>query len=254
MTDYVKATNFAAKDALPSGDANKKVRGTEINDELTSIQTAIATKLDKASPSMTGTPLAPSPSLAADNTQIATTEWVRDLINAIEPVGTIKAWAVSTAGIPSGWALCNGANGTLNLDGRFIAGAGGGILGANTTGGHTPGSSRVPVEGTTFSSGSHSHGAVTALHTLSVGQLPAHNHTSVDGGSFYTNAGGANVATGPGYGINFVANTANTGSNEGHQHTIFADGSHFHSFDGTIASTPVPGFFALAFIQKIALL
>ena len=44
MTDYTKSTNFAAKDALASGNANKVVKGTEIDTEFNNIATAIATK------------------------------------------------------------------------------------------------------------------------------------------------------------------------------------------------------------------
>ena len=44
--NYTKTTNFAAKDALASGNANKVVKGTEIDTEFTNIQTAIATKAD----------------------------------------------------------------------------------------------------------------------------------------------------------------------------------------------------------------
>ena len=46
MSNYTKATDFAAKDALPTGNAAKVVKGTEIDDEFAAIQTAIATKLD----------------------------------------------------------------------------------------------------------------------------------------------------------------------------------------------------------------
>lgn len=42
--DYTKSTNFAAKDALASGNANKVVKGTEIDTEFNNIATAIATK------------------------------------------------------------------------------------------------------------------------------------------------------------------------------------------------------------------
>jgi hypothetical protein len=44
MTDYTKSTNFAAKDALASGNANKVVKGTEIDTEFNNIATAIASK------------------------------------------------------------------------------------------------------------------------------------------------------------------------------------------------------------------
>jgi len=46
MSNYTPSTNFATKDALPSGDPLKIVKGTEINTEFVNIQTAIATKLD----------------------------------------------------------------------------------------------------------------------------------------------------------------------------------------------------------------
>ena len=46
MANYTKTTNFAAKDALASGNANKVVKGTEIDAEFTNIQTAIASKAD----------------------------------------------------------------------------------------------------------------------------------------------------------------------------------------------------------------
>jgi hypothetical protein len=55
MSNYTKATDFAAKDSLPSGNANKIVRGTEINTEFAAIQTAVNSKADLASPTFTGT-------------------------------------------------------------------------------------------------------------------------------------------------------------------------------------------------------
>jgi hypothetical protein len=55
MSNYTKLVNFAAKDSLPSGDANKLVKGTEINTELANIQTAVNSKADTASPTFTGT-------------------------------------------------------------------------------------------------------------------------------------------------------------------------------------------------------
>jgi hypothetical protein len=44
--NYTKTTNFAAKDALASGNASKVVKGTEIDTEFTNIQTAITSKAD----------------------------------------------------------------------------------------------------------------------------------------------------------------------------------------------------------------
>jgi hypothetical protein len=46
MSNYTKATDFAAKDALLTGNPAKLVKGTEIGTEFDNIATAIATKLD----------------------------------------------------------------------------------------------------------------------------------------------------------------------------------------------------------------
>ena len=46
MSNYTKTTNFAAKDSLPSGNAAKVVKGTEIDTEFNNIATAVATKAD----------------------------------------------------------------------------------------------------------------------------------------------------------------------------------------------------------------
>lgn len=55
MSNYTKATDFASKDALASGNPLKLVRGTELNTEFAAIQTAVNSKADLASPTFTGT-------------------------------------------------------------------------------------------------------------------------------------------------------------------------------------------------------
>ncbi len=55
MSNYVKTTNFTAKDSLASGDPNKVIRGSEFDTEFTNIATAVATKADLAGPTFTGT-------------------------------------------------------------------------------------------------------------------------------------------------------------------------------------------------------
>lgn len=76
MAQYVKATDFASKDALLSGDPNKIVKGTEIDDEFSAIQVAVNSKSDILSPTLTGTPLAPTAVAGTNTTQIATTAFV----------------------------------------------------------------------------------------------------------------------------------------------------------------------------------
>ncbi len=63
MSNYTKSTNFAAKDSLPSGNANKVVKGTEINTEFDNIATAITSKADLNSPTLI-TPNLGTPSAA----------------------------------------------------------------------------------------------------------------------------------------------------------------------------------------------
>ena len=45
-------------------------------------------------------------------------------VNQSLPQGAIIIWSGTVASIPSGWALCNGTNGTPDLRDRFIVGAG----------------------------------------------------------------------------------------------------------------------------------
>jgi len=54
MSNYTKATDFAAKDSLPSGDAAKVIKGAEFEDEFDAIATAVNSKADTASPTFTG--------------------------------------------------------------------------------------------------------------------------------------------------------------------------------------------------------
>lgn len=75
------------------------------------------------------------------STQIRSGEVNQDLadlvagINTAMPSGGIIVWSRSISEIPGGWYLCDGANGTPNLVGRFVQGAGSGYA-VGTTGGN----------------------------------------------------------------------------------------------------------------------
>jgi hypothetical protein len=245
MSNYVKATNFTAKDSLPSGNAGKIVKGTEIDVELTAVASAIASKADSNSPSFTGTPLAPTNSTATtSNTQIATTAFVQNAVAAYIPSGVIVLWSGSIASIPTGWYLCNGSNGTPDLRDRFIVGAGSTYTVAGTGGSanaivvehtHSPGTLA------TSSSGAHQHYAVAYDGTTNRPGLTSSNYVkerALDGSSddeYVLN------------GTNTVANVGLTSSN----------GAHTHTFSGTTASTGssatnanLPPYYALAYIMK----
>lgn len=105
MTDYVKSTSFASKDALALGNPLKIVKGTEIDTEFNNIAVASATKADLLSPVFTGTPTAPTAATGTSTTQLATTAFATASISPF--TGSMLMWPTATA--PSGFLLCNGA-------------------------------------------------------------------------------------------------------------------------------------------------
>jgi len=97
MSDYTKSTDFASKDALPSGNSAKIVKGTEIDTEFNNIAVAIATKADLASPGFSGSPTAPTQTTGDNTSKLATTGFVQAALGALYPVGSIYTnAAVST--------------------------------------------------------------------------------------------------------------------------------------------------------------
>jgi hypothetical protein len=95
MSNYTKATNFATKDALPTGNALKIVSGTEIDTEFSNIETAVNTKADTSamnaaddlkanisSPTFTGVPTAPTATVGTNTTQLATTAFAKAAADA----------------------------------------------------------------------------------------------------------------------------------------------------------------------------
>jgi hypothetical protein len=101
MANYTKLTDFASKDTLPSGNAAKIVKGTEIDDELAAIETAIASKANSDSPALTGTPTAPTATSGTNTTQIATTAFVQnEVTTALTDMTSIDLgdWAITVSG------------------------------------------------------------------------------------------------------------------------------------------------------------
>tara|TARA_R110000751_G_scaffold162235_1_gene268725 strand:+ start:211 stop:1002 length:792 start_codon:yes stop_codon:yes gene_type:complete len=76
MSNYTKSTNFATKDNLATGNALKRVKGAEIDDEFNALSVAIVTKANINDTALTGVPTAPTAAAATNTTQVATTAFV----------------------------------------------------------------------------------------------------------------------------------------------------------------------------------
>jgi microcystin-dependent protein len=167
--------------------------------------------------------------------------------NGITPIGGIIMWSGAVSSIPSGWALCNGANGTPNLRNRFIVGAGGNYNPGDTGGSNsvTLTTSQIPAHshtGSTASAGGHVHSGSTATagahaHTGSTATAGGHSHSGSTSGVgnhahsitvYQTNSYqlGNNTAL-----DRSGASTGSTGGAGAHSHSLNIDsaGAHTHS-------------------------
>ena len=192
MTDYVKSTSFASKDALSTGNPLKIVKGTELDTEFNNIAVAVATKADLLSPVFTGTPTAATAATGTSSTQLATTAFATAAISPF--TGSMLMWPTATP--PSGFLLCNGqlvsraSYSALFAIVGVLFGAGDG----STTFTLPDYRDRMPVgAGTTYSAnslgGSKDAIVVSHTHTATVTD-PSHVHGSAAGSGFLSNGGG----------------------------------------------------------------
>jgi microcystin-dependent protein len=142
-------------------------------------------------------------------------------------------WSGSAENVPSGWALCNGSNGTPDLRNRFVIGAGNTYV-VKSTGGE-------------------------ASHTLTLDEIPAHDHVATS--SQYTHTHEVSLENKRAQSTNSTSsdrkawNSPPQGSlqkrtdyiaNDTHNHTI--------TINKTGSGKPhnnLPPYFALCFIMKL---
>lgn len=162
------------------------------------------------------------------------------------PSGVIVMWSGSIASIPTGWYLCNGLNGTPNLEDRFIVGAvaeTGGLGGVNATGG---------------TNSNHNHTITVAGTSLTEAQLPAHHHlllsdsdegisNEVDQASDYI----ARIGTSGTSSKYILAAESAVGASAtvGRSSSTGSGSAHTHTATNTSASH-LPAYYQLAFIMK----
>lgn len=142
------------------------------------------------------------------------------------PSGVIAMWSGNILAPPSGWAVCDGNNGTPDLRDRFIVGSGG-KYGVKSTGGSE--------------THSHSGSGTTGSTALTVAQIPSHAHSFTAS----INSNGIGDITGGSYQVGRVPAAGNTGSaggGQGHSHSLSAM--------NVSESSSLPLYCALAFIMK----
>ena len=238
MSSYTKATNFASKDSLASGNPLKIVKGTEIDNEFNAIATAVNSKIEGYNAALSGISTAPTAAATVYTTQLATTAFVHDVL----PRGIIMLWSGSVATVPFGWALCNGSNSTPDLRDRFIVGAG------NTYAVAATGGSASVVSGAPSV-------ADTSAVALTTAQIPLHGHPVNRAATIQSSV--SSQTTG-GFVTNIASNTVDaaftgtpsatsgqqiggTGGGGTHSHTLSA---HTHTSDN------LPPYYALCYIMK----
>lgn len=187
-----------------------------------------------------------------------------DILAATQlPRGIITMWSGATNAVPSGWALCDGNNGTPNLKDRFIVGAGQ-SYGVGNTGGNWTQTPSV----WTNAAGTGIQVAGTAINTS---QMPWHTHSgsvgsdasiqvqdsiqSSSAGEWLADDSFGSVGWSPSpvrkplKEFSASLSISGTGGNQPHYHGV-TDNGHAH----TAAASAIdvrPPYYALAFIMKL---
>ena len=205
MSDYTLAVAWSGKDALSDSDSAKVISGDDFDSEFTTIRTAVNSKADTASPTLSGTPAAPTATTGTNTTQVATTAFVQT------ELGTITAAVVNALVYPVGSLYFNMAASTNPNT----------LLGMGTWVAYAEGEVLVGIQGSgTFDALDESLGAETASGSTTgstTSGLPAHTHTvtevSGDAGSATGFEGaGSRTATGS-------LTVTSEGSSSAHTHT-----------------------------------
>ena len=137
------------------------------------------------SPGLTGIPTAPNASPGTNTAQLASTAFVNKAISdALDrtdfvPPGMVAMWSGQVNSIPTGWALCNGQNGTPDLRNRFIVGAGGSDYIVGAAGGSKDATLVNHSHNLTLTDSGHTHNYWDAYGAYDDDY--AHTFTDIDG-------------------------------------------------------------------------
>lgn len=148
-----------------------------------------------------------------------------------QPEGLVVLWYGSVEATPSGWHLCDGTGGTIDLRDKMVVGAGG-----SYSPGATGGSATFTATGDVTVDG----------HSVTTDEMPSHNHPFSDtrNQALGSNTGGSGSARGRLNSASTSGNTSSTGSGAAHGHA-----------GSTMAGNAVacmPYYYSLCYIQKTA--
>jgi len=161
-----------------------------------------------------------------DTTTAMTPAMVQRMIdNALR--NKIMIWSGAIVDIPEGWLLCDGTNGTPDLTGCFVMGAGDAYDPGDTGGAAT-----------------HDHEGETGGHALTIAEMPAHDHANGVGDQISTSFVYGSVA---GASVSNMNNDSDPGTVQGLTGSRGGGTAHQHSIT---AANHLPPYFALAFIMK----
>jgi microcystin-dependent protein len=234
------------------------------------------------------------PGTAAASGELATAEQFNDRFDDVAtdlnflsgqiaiamPIGGIIMWSGAVSAVPSGWALCNGSNGTPDLRDRFIVGAGttyavaatGGAATVTLTAAQLPSHAHAAGTLQAASGGAHTHALSGNTDTTQVrGSLPIRRreagNTSILVGastgalSYAESAGGGSVGRVEAGNNNSPADLILLTADHSHSlagATAASGGAHTHNLTGTSGSVGSgeahenrPPYYALAFIMRV---
>lgn len=146
-----------------------------------------------------------------------------DLV-VVQPINTIEMWSGLLADIPKGWQLCDGTNGTPDLVAKFVLGA--------------PDATDPGAEGGEDE------------HTLTVAEMPNHNHSTFATGGGRHNHDAVNNVVRQRTGIE----NDRMGAGSGGQVSGLMDSQSNKFTIGSTGGSPHenrPAFFELAYIMRL---
>jgi len=230
MGDYVKSTNFAAKDALSSGDTNKIVKGTEINTEYDNIATAVSSKADKASPTFTGTVNVAAITASSTITGALTGNVTGNLTGAVTGSLAGGTGLPLTTGVTGTLPVANGGTGAATLTANSVV-LGNGTSAVQLVAPSTSGN-LLTSNGTSWTSAAPPSSGVTSLN----GQTGSITNTSIDAiGSVIIAVNGITVSDGT-----ILTSIGTTYSGSSLRYITNRSSSFIDPISGTAASAYAP--------------